>query len=148
MYHVCISYGPYDMYPYIIFYFSLHLFLGTYCPWFYFFPFVWFLTTIRWKLLGGVCIRILSYTAICVFWNMCTQYNLSYIISLARIVRLSMWYFDNVCVLACHSICIPFLYVSVRHIVCHFAFCHLSCVSSLIHDLPFYHSACQLMPIT
>ena len=45
--------------------------------------------------------------------------------------------FDNVCVLACHSICILFLYVSVGHIVCHLALCHLSYVSTLIHDLPF-----------
>ena len=57
--------------------------------------------------------------------------------SLARIVKLSMWYIDNVCVLAYHSFCIPFLYVSVRHIVCHFASSHLSYVSSLIHDLLF-----------
>ena len=32
---------------------------------------------------------------------------------------------DNECVLACHSILHPFLYVSDRHIVCHFAFGHL-----------------------
>ena len=50
----------------------------------------------------------------------------------------SMLDIDNVCVLACHSICIIFfLYVSDRHIVCHFAFGHLSYVSVLIHGLPF-----------
>ena len=60
---------------------------------------------------------------ICMLNMLC--YNL---IPLARIVMLSMCYFDIVSVLACHSICILFLYVSIGHIVCHFCIfviCHM-----------------------
>ena len=61
---------------------------------------------------------------------------------------LSMLDIDNVCVLASHSICILFLYVSDRHIVCHF--CIWSSVICISFDtsLPFTSFACQLMPIT
>ena len=100
------------------------------------------------KTFGGVCICISSYAAICAFWNMCTWYKLAYMISLARIVKISMWYIDNVCVLAYHSICIFFCMCQWPHsLPClHLAILHVYLF--LIHNLPFIIFAYQLMPIT
>ena len=70
---------------------------------------------------------------ICMLNILC--YNL---IPLARIVMLSMWYFDIVSVLACHSICILFLYVSIGHIVCHF------CIFVICHMYQFWYMICHL----
>ena len=69
---------------------------------------------------------------VCMLNMLC--YNL---ISLARIVMLSMCYFDIVSVLACHTICILFVCVNWTHSLPFLHFCHLSYVSILIHDLPF-----------
>ena len=48
----------------------------------------------------------------------------------------SMLKIDNVCVLACHSICI-LLNLSPIHIVCHFAFC-------IHHIYQFWYMVCHL----
>ena len=100
--YVCISYSPCSMYSCGFSLYFVHLFLGPHNPLFYFFPIVWNLSMIGWKLLGGVCICVSPYTVVCAFWNVFTWHKLSYMIALARIVMLSMWYIDNVCVLACH----------------------------------------------
>ena len=73
--HLCfISCCPYNMYSFIFFSSLLCfvcLFLDSHLPWFSFFPFVCFLHAWM-KTFGGVCICILSYAAICGFWNMYT----------------------------------------------------------------------------
>ena len=60
----------------------------------------------------------------------------------------SMLDLDNVCVLACHFICIYFVCVIWTHSLPFFHFHHLLYVSVFIHSLPFPIFAFQLMPIT
>ena len=50
----------------------------------------------------------------------------------------SMLYVDNMCILACHSICMYFVCVIWTHSLPFFHFLHLSDVSDLIDGLPFF----------
>ena len=151
---VCIIHSPCSVYPCGIYLLSVLLyyvclFLYPYIP-------LILLSSIcvtfihDWmKTFGGVCICVLSYAAKCVLWSMLIWYKLPYIILLARIVMVSsMLDVGNVCILACHSICIYFVCVIWTHSLPFFHFCHLSYVSVLIHSLPFSIFAFQLMPIT
>ena len=69
----------------------------------------------------GVYAYMFYHMQLYVYSELCLlKYKLFYMISQARTVVVSMLDIDNVCVLACHSICILFCMCQVD-IVCHFS---------------------------